>query len=157
MVLSQAICIVSRLGRRFRQKDKEMRLGASEFHHIGGQEHVPNLLTVQYLLVTTAQQPVWTGFILWLRKGGTISAMTVDPIELNFKSLPFSDLLMNGIEIQGSLPAPREMHKGMLRFAAFHKIFPMIEIFPFTEEGIRVAMMALRDGKICYRAVLEAS
>ncbi|RWA09329.1 hypothetical protein EKO27_g5785 [Xylaria grammica] len=131
-----------------------MRLGASEFHHIGGQEHVPNLLTVQCLLITAAQQPTWTDVIPWVRKGGTISAMTVDPIELNFKSLPFLDLLMNGIEIQRSLPAPREMHKEMLRFAAFHKIFPMIEIFPFTEESILVAMMALRDGKIRYRAVV---
>ncbi|GAW21124.1 hypothetical protein ANO14919_106410 [Xylariales sp. No.14919] len=142
---------------RVRSSDRVGILGMGGLGHLAVQFAAKMGCDVVCLLVTAAQQPTWTDVIPWVRKGGTISAMTVDPTELNFKSLPFSDLLMNGIEIQGSLPAPREMHKGMLKFAAFHKIFPMIDIFSFTEEGILVAMMALRDGKIRYRAVLEAS
>ncbi|KAI0536529.1 hypothetical protein GGR58DRAFT_503166 [Xylaria digitata] len=75
----------------------------------------------------------------------------------SLKILPFLDLVMSAIEIQGSLPAPREILREMLRFAAFHRVSPIIEIFPFNETGIDDAMKALRDGKIRYRAVPEAS
>ena len=137
------------------KKEEAFSLGASEFHVVG--RDAGTALPVDYLLITPAKQPIWADAIGWVRRGGTISAMTVDPVELNFKDLPFLALLMNGVQVQGSLPAPREMHKEMLRFSAFHGISPKIEKFPLDEHGITTAMQRLREGKIRYRAVLEAS
>jgi D-arabinose 1-dehydrogenase-like Zn-dependent alcohol dehydrogenase len=44
----------------------------------------------------------------------------------------------------------------MLSFAAKHGIRPMIEKFPMTQAGVTQAMARLKDGKVRYRAVLEA-
>lgn len=137
------------------KRDEAFSFGASEFYMVGRDAGAAP--PVDCLLVTSAQQPVWAEAIGWVRRGGTISAMTVDPVELSFKNLPFLDLLMNAVQVQGSLPAPREMHKEMLRFSAFHGISPKIEKFPLDENGITTAMQKLREGKIRYRAVLEAS
>jgi D-arabinose 1-dehydrogenase-like Zn-dependent alcohol dehydrogenase len=41
----------------------------------------------------------------------------------------------------------------MLEFAAFHKIEPIIEKFPMTEESINEAMDKLDHGDVHYRAV----
>jgi D-arabinose 1-dehydrogenase-like Zn-dependent alcohol dehydrogenase len=77
--------------------------------------------------------------------------MTVDPTELQ---LPYMDLVMNEIQIQGSLPAPTQMHREMLEFAALRKIHLTIEEFPLTEEGINEAMEKLRKGTMRCRGVL---
>lgn len=44
----------------------------------------------------------------------------------------------------------------MLEFAALHKIKPVVQEFPMTEEGIKEAMDRLEAGKIHFRAVLIA-
>ena len=44
----------------------------------------------------------------------------------------------------------------MLEFAAEHKIEPIIEKFPMTEEAINGAMDKLRDGNVRYRGVFVA-
>ena len=42
----------------------------------------------------------------------------------------------------------------MLKFAARHKIKPIIEEFPMTVEGINAAYDKLENGTIRYRAVM---
>lgn len=44
----------------------------------------------------------------------------------------------------------------MLRFAAQHKIKPIVQEFPMTVEGIEDAMDKLEKGLIRYRAVIVA-
>jgi len=44
----------------------------------------------------------------------------------------------------------------MLEFAALHKIEPIIEKFPMTEQGINEAMDKLGEGNIRYRGVFIA-
>ncbi|KAK7725559.1 hypothetical protein SLS63_008013 [Diaporthe eres] len=107
---------------------------------------------IDCLLLTGAQQPDWSRVIPLVKRGGTISAMTVDPAELR---LPYMDLVMNAVQIQGNLPAPPRLHREMLEFAAQHGIAPIIETFPFDEEGINAAMEKLRSGKMRYRGVIE--
>lgn len=125
--------------------------GATEFRSI---YTAPELSehAVDCLLVTTASQPDWKAVMPWIKRGGTISAMTVDPGELR---LPYLDLVMNAIQFQGSLPAPYQMHREMLNFAAQHQIRPTIELFRLNTEGITTAMGRLERGEIRYRAVLQ--
>lgn len=65
-------------------------------------------------------------------------------------------LLLNGIGVQGSVVASRYIHNRMLEFAAQHKIEPIIEKFPMTEEAINRAMDKLDDGNVRYRGVFVA-
>lgn len=44
----------------------------------------------------------------------------------------------------------------MLEFAALHKIKPVIQEFPMTEEGINEAMDKLNRGEVHFRAVMVA-
>lgn len=135
------------------KESEAYRLGATEFCDFSsatGTDQPPQ--AIDCLLLTGSQQPDWSRMIPIMRRGGTISAMTVDPTELR---LPYMDLVMNAIQIQGSLPATPRLHREMLEFAAQHGIAPVIETFSFDEEGINLAMEKLRTGKMRYRGVIE--
>ncbi|KAK8075920.1 hypothetical protein PG994_003192 [Apiospora phragmitis] len=56
--------------------------------------------------------------------------------------------------VQGSLVAPRHLHRQMLDFAARHRIEPIVETFAMSEEGIKTAMDKLKQGDVHYCAVL---
>jgi D-arabinose 1-dehydrogenase-like Zn-dependent alcohol dehydrogenase len=68
--------------------------------------------------------------------------------------IPYMGLILQGISVQGSVVAPRYLHRQMLEFAALHQIKPIVETFPMTEEGIKQAMDRLDRGEVTYRAVL---
>jgi D-arabinose 1-dehydrogenase-like Zn-dependent alcohol dehydrogenase len=131
------------------------RLGALEFYNLAGTQDTDPPVPVDHLLLTGSNQPDWARIIPLVRRGGTISAMTVDPVEL--QGLSCMDMVMNTIKIQGSLPATRRLHREMLAFAARHGIAPVVEIFPFDEQGINAAADKLRSGKMRYRGVMERS
>lgn len=82
---------------------------------------------------------------------GVIFPLTVSEEPLN---VPFMPFLANGIRFQGSIVAPRHIHRRMLEFAARHGIKPMLMKFPMTVDGIEDAMQTLRDGKMRYRGVV---
>ncbi|KAI1055510.1 hypothetical protein LB506_011434 [Fusarium annulatum] len=131
-------------------KEKAARkLGASDFQVMGGSS--PPSRAVDCLLLTGAQQPDWSQALSLVRRGGVITAVTVDSSELR---CPYGEVLMNAIRIQGSLPAAPNVQREMLSFSALHGIRPVIETFPFTEGGINEAMEKLRQGKMRYRGVL---
>lgn len=71
----------------------------------------------------------------------------------NFE-IPYMPLIERGINVQGSLVAPRHLHRQMLDFAARHRIEPIVEKFPMSEEGIKTALDKLEQGNVHYRAVL---
>lgn len=64
-------------------------------------------------------------------------------------------LVTREITVHGSCASTMTQVNHMLDFAARHKIRPMIETFPMTEEGIADAMSRLEAGKMRYRAVLK--
>jgi D-arabinose 1-dehydrogenase-like Zn-dependent alcohol dehydrogenase len=73
--------------------------------------------------------------------------------EGNF-SVPYMPLILNGLRIQGSVVASRNIHRSMLEFAALHSIKPINMEFPLNEEGITEAMKTLQEGNMRYRGVL---
>jgi D-arabinose 1-dehydrogenase-like Zn-dependent alcohol dehydrogenase len=80
------------------------------------------------------------------------------PLTISMENLPLSPLtlLMYGITVIGSGPAPTSSVQSMLEFAGKHGIKPQIEKFPLTQKGVVEAMQKLRDGKMRYRGVLVA-
>jgi len=68
--------------------------------------------------------------------------------------IPYMPLLQSGIRIQGSVVAPRLIHKQMLEFAARNGVKPIMMKFPMNEAGITKAMKTLHDGDMRYRGVL---
>ena len=124
-------------------------LGASDFQ-VMGDDSLPGR-AIDCLLLTGAQQPDWSTVLSLVRRGGVISAVTVDSSELR---CPYEEILMNAIRIQGSLPAAPCVQREMLNFSALHKIKPIIETFSFDEDGINEAMEKLRQGKMRYRGVI---
>lgn len=63
-------------------------------------------------------------------------------------------LILNELQIIGSVVAARQFHKQMIEFSALHQIVPTIEKFPMTKEGITEAMEKLQNGNMRYRGVL---
>ncbi|KAK0628056.1 NADP-dependent alcohol dehydrogenase C 1 [Lasiodiplodia hormozganensis] len=124
--------------------------GASEFHVLGDELALDR--PIDCLLVTASQQPEWARVLPLVRRGGTVSLMTVDP-EAELR-VPYMDVLMNALRIEGSLPAPRHLHREMLRFAALHGIEPVTEVFPLERGGIERAFERLEKGEMRYRGVL---
>ncbi|KAG7409810.1 putative formaldehyde dehydrogenase AdhA [Fusarium oxysporum f. sp. rapae] len=131
------------------KEEAARNLGASEFQVMG--DTSPSSRAVDCLLLTGAQKPDWFQALSLVRRGGVISAITVDSSELRCS---YGDILMNATRVQGSLPAAPNVQREMLSFSALHEIKPIIEIFPFTEDGIDEAMEKLRQGKMRYRGVL---
>lgn len=147
-------CYVVVLSGSERKKDEALRLGAKEFIAMKNVKELQPSRLLDRLLVTTSAQPEWEKIVPALAPGAV-----VHPISFldggNF-SFPYMPLLLNGIGVQGSVVASRYIHNRMLEFAAQHKIEPIIEKFPMTEEAINRAMDKLHDGSIRYRGVFVA-
>ncbi|KAI1761076.1 GroES-like protein [Hypoxylon sp. FL1150] len=136
-----------------RKREEAMRLGAHEFVATKGQTELKVSHPINRLLVTTSAQPNWHQLLPILAPGASIY-----PLSVAFGNLeiPYLPLVFNGIAVQGSLVASRNIHREMLAFAALHKIKPTNEVFPLTEEGVKEAISRLERGDIHLRAVLKA-
>lgn len=134
------------------KKDEALRLGAHEFIATKGKDKLEVSRPLNRLLVTTSAQPSWEQIMPIMAPGATIHPLSV--AEGNFE-IPYMPMLANGITIQGSVVAARKIHRDMLEFAALHKISPVTQIFPMTEEGIKDAMDKLEKGEVHFRAVLK--
>lgn len=84
--------------------------------------------------------------------GSTIHPLSVADGDF---AIPYSPLIQKGMTIQGSVVAPRQIHREMLEFAARNGIKPVIQEFPMTEEGIAEAIDRLEKGEVQFRAVLR--
>lgn len=146
-------CHVVVLSGSDRKKDEALKLGAQEFIATKNVKEVKPSRPLNRLLVTTSAQPDWNQLIGALAPGASIHPLSVD--EGNF-SIPYMPLLANGLTVQGSVVASRYIHNRMLEFAALHKIVPIIEKFPMTEEAINEAMDKLNSGNVRYRGVFVA-
>lgn len=133
------------------KKDEAMKLGASEFHATKGIDKLKLDRGIDILLVTTSAQPDWKLYLPAMAPGGTIFPLSVAQGDLR---IPYMPLLSKGIAVQGSIVAPRYIHRRMLNFAALHGIKPITQEFPMSVEGITEAMKTLDEGKMRYRAVL---
>ncbi|KAH6654873.1 chaperonin 10-like protein [Truncatella angustata] len=145
-------CRVVVLSGSDRKKDEALKLGAHEFVATKDAKQLKVSHPLNRLLVTTSAQPDWDQLMPILAPGATIHPLSV--AQGNF-SVPYMPLLANGITVQGSIVAPRKIHRDMLEFAALHGIAPVTETFPMTEEGIKEAMDKLDKGEVHFRAVLK--
>ncbi|KAI0851981.1 GroES-like protein [Daldinia vernicosa] len=136
-----------------RKKDQAMKLGAHEFVSTKGKDKLEVSTPIDRLLVTTSAQPSWELILPIMAPGSAIYPLSVDSGNLE---IPYIPLIFNGIGVQGSLVASRNVHREMLAFAALHGIRPITETFPMTEEGVREAIDKLERGDVHLRAVLTA-
>lgn len=145
-------CRVVVLSGSDRKKDEAIRLGAHEFLATKGKDTLEVSHKLDRLLVTTSAQPDWTQLMSIMNPGSTIHPLSVSGG--NF-SVPYMPLITQGITVQGSVIAPRQIHKDMLTFAALHGIAPVTQEFPMSEAGIKDAMDKLEKGEVHFRAVLK--
>ncbi|KAI0597787.1 GroES-like protein [Biscogniauxia sp. FL1348] len=134
------------------KREEAMRFGAHEFISTKGKKELDVSRPLDRLLVTTSSPPNWGQIIPIMAHGGYIIPLTIDAG--NFE-IPYMPLIMKGLTIQGSVVAAKSVHRRMLDFAALHKIEPVVETFPLSEEGIKEAMDKLGRGKMHFRAVLK--
>ena len=135
------------------KKEEATRLGAREFIATKGEKQLKISKPINHLLVTTASQPDWNLYLPLMAPSGAIYPLTVSNDELK---MPYMQLIMNGLKIQGTIIAAREIHREMLEFAVFHNIKPVVQTFPMTQGGINEAFQNLEEGKMRYRGVLVA-
>lgn len=140
------------LSRSDRKKHEAMDLGAHDFiatANIAKDFQPAHKIT--RLLVTTSAQPNWDQVLPMMAHRSTIYPLSVSEDKLE---MPYMPLLVQGLNIQGSLVANRAVHHQMLAFAALHGIRPIVEKFPMSEDGLKSAMAKLEQGDVYYRAVL---
>jgi D-arabinose 1-dehydrogenase-like Zn-dependent alcohol dehydrogenase len=133
------------------KRKQALELGAHEFIATKGKDSISTTAPIDRLLVTTSAQPNWEQILPLMAPRSVIYPLSVSMA--NFE-IPYMPLILQGIAVQGSLVAPRSLHRQMLEFAGRHKIEPVVEKFPMTEEGIKEAMDRLEKGEVTFRAVL---
>jgi D-arabinose 1-dehydrogenase-like Zn-dependent alcohol dehydrogenase len=136
------------------KKEEAMRLGASQFVATKGKAELDIGKQIGHLIVTTSMPPDWNMFLPIMAPSGVIYPLTVNEGKLE---MPYRAMTRKELRIQGSVVAPRQVHREMIEFAGLHGIKPIIEEFPMSVEGITVAMERLKEGKMRYRAVLVAN
>lgn len=152
MMAAKFGCRVVVLSGSDRKKDESLRLGAHEFIATKGKDKLEVSHKLDRLLVCTSAQPDWAQLMSIMQPGSTIHPLSVS--SGNF-SVPYMPLIAQGITVQGSVVAPRQIHRDMLTFAALHGIKPVIQQFPLSEAGIADAMDKLEKGEVHFRAVLK--
>ena len=135
------------------KKEEATKLGAMEFYATKGVKELKVEKQIDHLLVCTSQQPDWNLYLPVMAPSGTIYPLSVSNDNL---TMPYMPLLSNGLSVQGSLVAARQIHREMLEFAAVHNIKPIIQTFPLSVEGVEKAFKTLEDGDMRYRGVLVA-
>jgi D-arabinose 1-dehydrogenase-like Zn-dependent alcohol dehydrogenase len=135
------------------KKEEAFKLGASEFIATKGLKELKISKPVDHLFVTTSFKPDWNLYLSLVAPGGTIYPLTIAYGDL---TVPYLPIIRAELSIQGALVAARQVHREMLEFAAQHKIYPIIEEFPMTVEGITESMKRLEEGKMRYRGVIVA-
>lgn len=143
-------CYVVAISGSDSKKEEATKLGAKEFIAMKNVKEVKPSRPLNRLLVTTSAQPDWQKLMPAMAPGATIHPLSVS--EGDF-AIPYMPLLLNGLRVQGSVVASRYIHRRMLEFAALHKIGPITQKFPMTEEGINEAMDKLQNGDVHYRGV----
>ncbi|KAL4926658.1 NAD(P)-dependent alcohol dehydrogenase [Aspergillus undulatus] len=144
-------CRVIVLSGSNRKREEALKLGAHEFIATKGSTRLSTSTPLNRLIVTAAVPPNWDLLLPILAPRAQIYPLTVSPG--NFE-IPYLSLILSGIKVVGSLVPPRAIHRQMLEFTALHRIEPIVERFPMTEEGIVEAMDRLDRGEVNYRAVL---
>ena len=144
-------CHVVVLSGSERKKAEALQLGAHEFIATKDAKKLEVSSPINRLLVTAAVPPDWELILPIMAPRSAIYPLSVSDGNLE---IPYMGLILQGISVQGSLVAPRHLHRKMLEFAAQHQIKPVVETFPMTEQGIKQAMDKLERGEVTYRAVL---
>ncbi|KAK8057029.1 hypothetical protein PG996_010966 [Apiospora saccharicola] len=133
------------------KKEQSLALGAHEFVATRDASSLSVTRPINRLLVTTSAQPQWDLILPFMAARSAIYPLSVSSGDF---AIPYMPLIERGINVQGSLVAPRHLHRQMLDFAAHHRIEPIVEKFPMSEEGIKTALGKLEKGDVHYRAVL---
>jgi len=146
-------CHVVALSGTEAKKEEAIKLGAKEFIATKGAKELKVERPLNRLLVSTAAKPDWNLILPLMAPQSTIHPLSIDGGDFQ---IPYMPLVTKAISVQGSIVASRYVHKRMLEFAALHKIEPVVERFPMTEEGIEEGFKKLADGSIRYRGILIA-
>ncbi|OPB41886.1 NADP-dependent alcohol dehydrogenase [Trichoderma guizhouense] len=134
-------------------KEEEARQFGAHHFVVLGQEKEQIQQPIDLLLLTGSKTPDWNSFMEKeiLARGAYVVAIGFTGPLLE---IPFMPTFFNGYNIVTNLVSSRRAHQEMLEFAARNNIHPVIEKFPFTNEGIAAGIEKLTSGKIRYRAVL---
>ncbi|KAI3617784.1 hypothetical protein CBS9595_003693 [Malassezia furfur] len=135
------------------KKKQAEELGAKEFVAVKENPEFKDVKPVDYLFISTSQQPDWNQFFKVMAPRGTIVPLTVSFEEMKH---PYAEILFNELSITGSVVARRQVHREMLEFSARQKVEPWIEELPMTEEGLNTAFDRLEKGDVRYRFVLKS-
>ena len=133
-------------------KESDARsFGARAYYSVQSLKDAKHIPVLDLLLVTAPVQPEWSVYLPLLAPKAKIVPLTIGPGNLNLPAMP---LLLNGITIQGSVVAPRNVVEHMLVFAARRGVTPQMQKFVMDQEGIEEAFGVLKEGKMRYRGVL---
>ncbi|WFD36691.1 alcohol dehydrogenase (NADP(+)) [Malassezia cuniculi] len=135
------------------KKEQALELGATEFVATKENPKLEGVKPLDVLLVTASFQPDWNLYFKAMRPEGVIVPLTVSFEEMKH---PYADIVAKQLNVHGSVVGRRLTHRQMLEFSARHKVVPIVEELPMTEEGLNEAMERLDRGDVRYRFVLKS-
>ena len=133
------------------KRDEALAMGATDF----GASTDPKELRKHFgrfdLILSTVHAKLdWTTYLQTLRPNGTLCLLGMPPGVIQ---VPPALLVTGHRSITGSDIASRRTIREMLRFAARHRIAPLLERMPMAEAN--AALTRLRTNQVRYRVVLE--
>lgn len=133
------------------QQSKE--LGANEFVATKNNPKLEGIKPIDFLFVTTSQQPDWNVYFQVMNTDGAIVPLTVNQDDMKH---PYFDIVEKQLKITGSLVGKRYTHRKMLEFISRTGVRAIIEELPMTEDGLNTAVERLDKGDVRYRFVLKS-
>ena len=127
------------------------KFGAQACYSAQSLKNTKHSPVLDLLLIATPTQPDWSIYLPLLAPKAKIFPLTIGPGNVNLPAMP---LLLNGITIQGSVVAPRNVMERMLVFATRHGVKPEVHCFAMDRAGIEKAFEVLKEGRMKFRGVL---
>jgi D-arabinose 1-dehydrogenase-like Zn-dependent alcohol dehydrogenase len=135
------------------KKSEALALGAHQFVDTSATAALSLPRKINFLLVTTSQQPNWEQFQPIIAPLATILPLSATRPGTKLV-VPYMPFLVQGWRLIGSTVPPKKAYEEMLAFVALHGVKPIIEKFPMTLEGVRESMRRVEEGTMRYRGVL---
>ncbi len=145
-------CEVTAFTSSTRKYEEAISLGASHAASSTNSDEIKSLAGTFHFIIIAANVTLdWNDILGLLKPNGKLHFVgaVLEPIPVQVMSL-----IMGKKSVSGSPTGSRTQMDAMLKFAAFHKIAPLVEHYPMSQ--VNEAMDHLRTGKAHYRIVLDA-
>lgn len=143
-------CHVTAFSSTSDKEEEALQFGADEFVDTGQSGALASRAnTCDFILCTATADLPWAEYISALRSDGKLCIVGVPDSDMKIPALA---MIFGQKSVVTSKTGSSSDMKAMLDFSAHHKVYPLIEKYPWRD--VNQAMQRLAENKVRYRAVL---